>query len=174
VRGRDGTLAFYPVAENIHRDGILRTSIPQLSDPLQAAAESATRRVMEQLEYVGVLAFEFFVAGGKLLGNEIAPRVHNSGHWTIDGAQCSQFENHLRAIAGWPLGSTAMRGHAAMVNFIGELPDLGRLAEIPELHLHLYGKQAKPARKIGHANLTAASAGALKTALEKLHARMGD
>lgn len=170
VRGQDGATAFYPVAENVHRDGILRTSIPRAHDPLQAAAEQATRAVMEKLGYVGVLAFEFFVAGGKLLGNEIAPRVHNSGHWTIDGAVCSQFENHLRAVAGLPLGSTAMRGPSAMVNFIGTVPPLDQLTRIPQLHLHLYGKQAKPARKIGHANLTAGSEGELKEALETLSA----
>lgn len=170
VRGRDGATAFYPVAENVHRDGILRTSIPRANDPLQAAAESATRAVMERLDYTGVLAFEFFVAGGRLLGNEIAPRVHNSGHWTIDGAQCSQFENHLRAVAGLPLGSTALRGPCAMVNFIGAVPELSRLAAIPGLHVHLYGKQAKPARKIGHANLTADSEAQLKVALERLTA----
>ena len=168
ARSRSGEVSFYPVAENTHRDGILRTSIPRPCDPVQAAAEDSTRRVMEALDYVGVLAFEFFVAGGALLGNEIAPRVHNSGHWTIDGAQCSQFENHLRAIAGLPLGSTALRGHAAMVNFIGAVPELAQLARIPGLHVHLYGKQAKPARKIGHANLTAASEGELKGALERL------
>jgi 5-(carboxyamino)imidazole ribonucleotide synthase len=172
VRGRDGATAFYPVAENVHRDGILRTSIPRASDPLQSAAEAATRAVMERLDYMGVLAFEFFVAGGQLLGNEIAPRVHNSGHWTLDGAQCSQFENHLRAIAGLPLGSTAMRGPCAMVNFIGEVPELEKLAAIPGLHVHLYGKQAKPARKIGHANLTASTDGELKQALERLAALM--
>jgi 5-(carboxyamino)imidazole ribonucleotide synthase len=170
VRGKDGATAFYPVAENVHRDGILRTSIPRANDPLQGAAESATRAVMERLDYTGVLAFEFFAAGGKLLGNEIAPRVHNSGHWTIDGAQCSQFENHLRAVASLPLGSTAMRGHCAMVNFIGSVPELARLAAIPGLHVHLYGKQAKPARKIGHANLTADSEAQLKVALERLTA----
>ena len=172
VRGASGALAFYPVAENVHRDGILRTSIPRSGDPLQAAAEAATRRVMDQLGYVGVLAFEFFVAGGRLLGNEIAPRVHNSGHWTLDGAQCSQFENHLRAIAGLPLGSTALRGHAAMVNFIGTVPSLEKLAEIPGLQVHLYGKQAKPARKIGHANLTADTPQQLAAALGQLAALM--
>jgi 5-(carboxyamino)imidazole ribonucleotide synthase len=96
--------------------------------------------------------------------------VHNSGHWTLDGAVCSQFENHLRAIAGLPLGSTALRGPCAMVNFIGSVPDLAKLAAIPGLHLHLYGKQAKPARKIGHANLTASSESELKRALRKLDA----
>jgi 5-(carboxyamino)imidazole ribonucleotide synthase len=173
VRGKAGDVAFYPVAENVHHDGILRTSIPRASDPLQRAAEAATRAVMDELAYTGVLAFEFFVAGGKLLGNEIAPRVHNSGHWTIDGAVCSQFENHLRAVAGLPLGSTAMRGPSAMVNFIGSVPDLARLAKIPQLHVHLYGKAAKPSRKIGHANLTASSEAELKHALEKLAALIG-
>ena len=170
VRARDGSTAFYPVVENTHRDGILRTSIPRAQDPLQPAAEQATRAVLEELQYVGVLAFEFFVAGGRLLGNEIAPRVHNSGHWTIDGAQCSQFENHLRAIAGLPLGSTALRGPCAMVNFIGTVPALDALARIPGLHVHLYGKQAKPARKIGHANLTAGSEADLQQALKRLEA----
>jgi 5-(carboxyamino)imidazole ribonucleotide synthase len=170
VRGAGGATAFYPVAENVHRDGILRTSIPRAKDPLQKAAERATRAVMEKLDYTGVLAFEFFVAKGRLYGNEIAPRVHNSGHWTIDGAVCSQFENHLRAIAGLPLGSTALRGPCAMVNFIGTVPEPAKLAAIPGLHLHLYGKQAKPARKIGHANLTAETEGKLKAALRRLDA----
>jgi 5-(carboxyamino)imidazole ribonucleotide synthase len=155
VRGRDGAMAFYPVVENVHRDGILRTSVPRRDDPLQAMAEDYTRRVAEHLGYVGVLAFEFFVAGGQLFGNEIAPRVHNSGHWSIEGAEVSQFENHLRAIAGLPLGSTRLRGHSMMVNFIGEAPDTARLAAIPGLHVHHYGKTPKPQRKVGHATLTA-------------------
>jgi 5-(carboxyamino)imidazole ribonucleotide synthase len=173
VRGKDGATAFYPVAENVHRDGILRTSLPRAKDPLQKAAERATRAVMQRLDYVGVLAFEFFVAKGRLLGNEIAPRVHNSGHWTLDGAICSQFENHLRAVAGLPLGSTALRGPCAMVNFIGAAPDLSALAKIPGLHVHLYGKAAKPARKIGHANLTAGSNVQLMKALKRLLALLG-
>ncbi len=168
VRGANQQLSFYPVTENVHRNGILRTSIPRLNDPMQALAESHAGKLMEHLDYVGVLAFEFFVAGGKLYGNEIAPRVHNSGHWTIDGAHCSQFENHLRAIAGWPLGSTALRGPCAMVNFIGELPDLGKLVQFSGLHLHLYGKSPKPGRKIGHATLTAATDADLAVALAQL------
>ena len=170
VRGRDGATAFYPAASNVHRDGILRTSVPRARDPLQRSAERATRAVMQKLDYVGVLAFEFFVAKGQLLGNEIAPRVHNSGHWTLDGAACSQFENHLRAIAGLPLGSTALRGPCAMVNFIGSAPDPAKLAAIPGLHLHLYGKAAKPARKVGHANLTAKNEAELNKALKRLNA----
>ena len=174
VRAKSGETAFYPVTENVHRDGILRTSIPRAGDPFQKMAEDYTARVLQQLDYVGVLAFEFFVAKDRLLGNEIAPRVHNSGHWTIDGAQCSQFENHLRAIAGLPLGSTALRGPCAMVNFIGSHPDLAVLAAIPELHLHLYGKAPKPSRKIGHANLVAASDRALAVALKRLQDLLKD
>lgn len=157
VRGRDGAMVFYPVVENVHRDGILRVSTPRKDDPLQAEAEMHTRRVAEHLDYVGVMAFEFFVADGRLYGNEIAPRVHNSGHWTIEGAEVSQFENHLRAIAGLPLGSTALRGPSLMFNFIGEPPATAALAAIPGLHVHHYGKAPKPQRKVGHATLTAAS-----------------
>lgn len=158
VRGRDGDMVFYPVVENVHRDGILRTSVPQHDDPLQALAQDYTRRVAEHLDYVGVIAFEFFVADGQLYANEIAPRVHNSGHWTIEGAEVSQFENHLRAIAGLPLGSTALRGHCVMFNLIGQPPDDNDMARVPGLHIHHYGKTPKPQRKVGHATLTAESA----------------
>lgn len=168
VRGRDGTMAFYPVVENHHRDGILRTARPRAGDPLQVSAEDYTRRVAEHLDYVGVLAFEFFVSGGRLLANEIAPRVHNSGHWTIEGADTSQFENHLRAIAGWPLGSTAMRGPSVMVNFIGQAPETSALAAIPGVHLHHYGKTPKPQRKVGHATVTATDETQLSQRLERL------
>ncbi|MGQ0502862.1 MAG: 5-(carboxyamino)imidazole ribonucleotide synthase [Panacagrimonas sp.] len=157
VRGRSGEMAFYPVVENVHRDGILRTSVPRRDDPMQAAAEDYTRRVAEHLDYVGVLAFEFFVAEGQLYANEIAPRVHNSGHWSIEGAEVSQFENHLRAVAGLPLGSTALRGPSMMFNFIGEAPDTAALAAIPGVHVHHYGKTPKPQRKVGHATVTAST-----------------
>jgi 5-(carboxyamino)imidazole ribonucleotide synthase len=170
VRGKKGELAFYPVVENVHRDGILRTAMPRPNDPLQASAEAHARKVMEQLGYVGVLAFEFFVAGGRLLGNEIAPRVHNSGHWTIEGAECSQFENHLRAIAGLPLGSTAMRGFSSMVNFIGSAPEHAALAAIPGVHIHHYGKTPKPQRKVGHATVTAESKELLQERLARVTA----
>ncbi len=168
VRGKQGELAFYPVVENVHRDGILRTATPRRNDPLQAAAEDYAKRVVEHLGYVGVLAFEFFVADGGLLANEIAPRVHNSGHWSIEGAEVSQFENHLRAIAGLPLGSTRLRGHPAMVNFIGDAPDMTALARIPGVHIHHYGKTPKPQRKVGHATVTAATAEELATRLAAL------
>ncbi|HEY0913331.1 MAG TPA: 5-(carboxyamino)imidazole ribonucleotide synthase [Solimonas sp.] len=157
VRGKTGEMRFYPVVENVHRDGILRVAIPQPNDPLQAEAEDYARRVVEHLGYVGVLAFEFFVADGRLLANEIAPRVHNSGHWSIEGAVCSQFENHLRAIAGLPLGDTGLRGHSAMINFIGDAPANEKLAAIPGVHIHHYGKTPKPQRKVGHATATAVS-----------------
>lgn len=168
VRGRGGELGFYPLVENQHRDGILRMARPRLNDPLQALGEDYARRVIEKLDYVGVLAFEFFVADGGLLANEIAPRVHNSGHWSIEGAEVSQFENHLRAIAGLPLGSTALRGACAMLNFIGTAPVLELAAEIPGVHIHLYGKTPKPQRKIGHATVTAATQRELERRLKRL------
>lgn len=171
VRSRSGEMAFYPVIENLHRDGILRSSIPRLDDALQAEAEDYTRRVAEHLDYVGVLAFEFFVASGRLYANEIAPRVHNSGHWSIEGAEVSQFENHLRAIAGLPLGATALRGFSIMFNFIGEAPDTAALAAIPGVHIHHYGKTPKPQRKVGHATITAPTEAELherRTRLEAL------
>ena len=153
VRGRSGELRYYPLVHNTHRDGILRLSIASSDHPLQTMAESYAKRVIEKLNYVGVLAFEFFEVDGGLMANEIAPRVHNSGHWTIEGAECSQFENHLRAIAGLPLGSTAKIGESAMVNFIGSIPPAAQLLAIPGCHLHHYNKAFKSGRKVGHATL---------------------
>ncbi len=170
ARSATGELAFYPLVETSHRDGILRTARPRAGDPLQTIAESYVQRVLERLDYVGVLAFEFFVRSQALLGNEIAPRVHNSGHWTIEGAQCSQFENHLRAIAGLPLGDTALRGPCAMANFIGRAPTLSQLAALPGVHVHLYGKAAKPLRKIGHGTVLATSESELDQRLHRLTA----
>lgn len=169
VRGLDGAMRFYPIVENHHRDGILRVAIPRPGDPLQSEAEAHTRKVAERLGYVGVLTVEFFVAEGRLHGNEIAPRVHNSGHWTIEGADVSQFENHLRAITGLPLGDTAARGLSAMVNFIGRAPASAALAAIPGVHIHHYGKTPKPRRKVGHATVTAASEAELRRRLAALH-----
>lgn len=168
VRGRDGAVKFYPLVENVHRSGILRTARPLADDPLQRLGEDYARRVLEHLDYVGVLAFEFFVSEGGLLANEIAPRVHNSGHWSIEGAQCSQFENHLRAIAGLPLGGTELRGASVMVNFIGSAPATEQLAALDGVHVHLYGKQPKPLRKIGHATVTAVDEAQLDARLREL------
>jgi 5-(carboxyamino)imidazole ribonucleotide synthase len=163
VRARDGETAIYPLVQNVHREGILRTSIapaPDTVGDIQATAELYATRILTELEYVGVLALELFVddRDGRVLANEIAPRVHNSGHWTIEGAETSQFENHLRAVLGWPLGATAARGHAAMVNVIGSAPSTESLLAIPGVHLHLYGKSPRPGRKIGHVNIAAATA----------------
>ena len=155
VRGQDGAAAFYPLVENVHRSGILRvTYAPALeAASLQARAEELASQVMNELRYVGVLAVELFQVGSRLLANEMAPRVHNSGHWTIDGAVTSQFENHLRAVAGLPLGSTQPTGHNVMINLIGSHPPLDALAAFEDLRIHLYGKSPRPGRKLGHLNL---------------------
>lgn len=153
VAARDGSIATYPLTENVHKGGILRTStIPASSISPSAArrADAAVRRVVASLGYVGVLAIEFFVHNGELLGNEMAPRVHNSGHWTIDGAVTCQFENHLRAILGLPLGSTAARGPCVMHNLIGTVPPTDAMLAIDGAKLHLYGKEPRAGRKLGH------------------------
>lgn len=159
VRGLDGAMAFYPLVENRHRQGILSLSLaPALVSPdLQAAAQAHAQAVAEALDYVGVFAIEFFDMDGQLLANEMAPRVHNSGHWSLEGAVTSQFENHLRAICGLPLGSTAVRGCSLMFNWIGQLPARDRLLGLPGLHWHDYGKQPRAGRKVGHATLVADS-----------------
>ncbi|MFN0207942.1 MAG: 5-(carboxyamino)imidazole ribonucleotide synthase [Planctomycetota bacterium] len=156
VRGRDGATAFYPITENLHKSGILRHSVapaPNISDSLRSEAQQYANRILDHLQYAGVLAIEFFQVNGRLLANELAPRVHNSGHWTIDGAATSQFENHLRAIAGLPLGSTHARCATGMVNIIGGFPNISKIISIPGTRLHLYGKAARPGRKLGHVNI---------------------
>ncbi|HMQ15334.1 MAG TPA: 5-(carboxyamino)imidazole ribonucleotide synthase [Phycisphaerae bacterium] len=158
VRDRKGGLAYYPLVENVHEEGILRESRPAADPPataLQKRAEEYTSALLRSLEYVGVLALELFEVGGKLLANEMAPRVHNSGHWTIEGAETSQFENHLRAILGWPLGSTQVVGCPAMVNLVGALPDPAAVLAVPGAHLHRYGKAPRPRRKVGHVTICA-------------------
>ena len=161
VRGRNGAVTFYPLVENHHEQGILRWSLapaPGATPDLQRRAEDYALRLLHALDYVGVLAVEFFVRGGELIANEMAPRVHNSGHWTIEGAETSQFENHLRAAAGWPLGSTAPVGHSAMLNLIGAAPDAAALLALPGAHVHVYGKAPKRGRKLGHVTLRAGDA----------------
>ena len=158
VRGIDGAVACWPLVENVHEEGILRVSrapAPGLDPALQLRGEDLAVRLLHDLDHVGVLAVELFEVGGELLANEIAPRVHNSGHWTIEGAETSQFENHLRAILGHPLGSTAARGPSAMVNCIGEMPDRDAVLAVPGAHLHDYGKTPRPGRKLGHVTITA-------------------
>ena len=171
VRGRRGETAVYPLVENHHRGGILRLSIapaPRLNPVIQRSAEDAAKRVLEELQYVGVLAIEFFEHEGRLLANEMAPRVHNSGHWTIEGAVTSQFENHLRAVTGLPLGAPSNLGCSAMLNLIGEVPDSSEVLGIRDTHLHLYSKTARAGRKLGHVTLRANSPEQLATRLGEL------
>ncbi len=159
ARARRGEVVVYPLNGNVHVDGILRlTRAPFGTSGLQRRADAHLRRMLDYFRYVGVLNIEFFVRNGRLIANETAPRVHNSGHWTIEGAKTSQFENHLRAICGLPLGPTAARGHCAMINLIGNLPDTATLLAIPGAHLHDYGKRARPNRKLGHCTVVEASA----------------
>jgi len=171
VRGQDGTVAFYPVSVNEHREGILRTTrapSPGVSPQRQDEAERIAASLLHELDYVGVLAVELFDTADGLLANEMAPRVHNSGHWTQDGAVTSQFENHLRAVLGLPLGSVAPRGWSAMVNLIGSLPDQRAILAVPGCHLHLYDKEPRAGRKLGHVNVVADTPEALKERLERL------
>ncbi|HMI36718.1 MAG TPA: 5-(carboxyamino)imidazole ribonucleotide synthase [Steroidobacteraceae bacterium] len=159
VRARDGSEALYPLTRNWHAQGILRLSVaPWKAPAIERQARAHLRAVLRAFKYVGVLAIEFFVRDGRLIANELAPRVHNSGHWTIEGAITSQFENHLRAICGLPLGSTAPVGHAAMVNLIGRMPARAAMLAQPGTHLHDYGKQARAGRKLGHCTLVAPTA----------------
>jgi 5-(carboxyamino)imidazole ribonucleotide synthase len=157
VRAVTGETIFYSISENIHHDGILRLAVSRPDDPAQKQAEQHADRLLKHLDYVGVLALEFFQVGDQLLANEYAPRVHNSGHWTIEGAATSQFENHLRAITGLSLGSTALNGVAATINLIGSIPDNTEILRNYNAHLHLYGKTCKPGRKVGHITLCADS-----------------
>lgn len=156
-----GEVRFYDVGENVHRRGMLHSTFvpaPDWTPELERRAGSYASRIMEELEYVGVLGLEMFQIGDDLVANEMAPRVHNTGHWTIDGAVTSQFENHIRAILGWPLGSTERRGCSAMLNIVGTVPSLHALLQVPEARVHLYGKDPRPARKLGHVTICAESA----------------
>jgi 5-(carboxyamino)imidazole ribonucleotide synthase len=165
----DGEIRIWPLTRNVHSNGILKLSLPGVfDDSLQLKAAGQMRAMLEHFDYTGVLTMEFFLVGGELLVNEFAPRVHNSGHWTIDGATCSQFENHLRAITGMPLGATDMTAHSLMFNWIGELPDRQQVMAIPGAHWHDYGKSPRPGRKIGHATLTAESKEVLETRAVRL------
>jgi 5-(carboxyamino)imidazole ribonucleotide synthase len=154
ARSAAGGIAYYPLSANTHRGGILRYSIaPFAHVQLERRARLYLQRVMNSLSYIGVLAIEFFVVNGRLIANEMAPRVHNSGHWTIEGCVTSQFENHLRAICDLPLGSTRALGHTATINFLGEIPDRERLMAIDGLAFHDYGKEPRPGRKLGHCTI---------------------
>lgn len=171
VRSKSGETRFWPLVENEHRGGILRLSVPESdawTPALQARAEKHAADVMNALGYVGVLAIELFLKDDELIANEMAPRVHNSGHWTIEGAETSQFENHVRAILGQPLGSTRTVGRSAMINVIGKLPPREQVLAVEGAHLHLYGKDASPGRKLGHVTIRARTREELIDRLEEL------
>ncbi len=169
ARSTRGETRAYPLVENTHRGGILRVSLaPTRAARLQRSAERHLQRLFDHFGYVGVLTIEFFVQGGRLVANEMAPRVHNSGHWTIEGAATSQFENHLRAILGLPLGDTRATGYSAMVNYVGTLPDRDRVLALPGAHHHDYGKTPRPGRKLGHCTLVASTAAARDALLRRM------
>ena len=172
ARSPAGEVAVYPLAENLHVGGILRRARAPAAaggavDPARRA-EAYARAILQDLGYIGVLAVEFFEVEGDLFANELAPRVHNSGHWTIEGAETSQFENHVRAVAGLPLGAATARGHSLMLNVIGTSPDAARVLAVPGAHLHLYGKAERPGRKLGHVTVRSDDPGALEDAERRL------
>jgi 5-(carboxyamino)imidazole ribonucleotide synthase len=175
VRGRDGEFRAWPLTENWHVDGILSASLApaRAEETLVARAHAHAKRLAEALDYVGVFALELFYRDGELLANELAPRVHNSGHWTIEGSETSQFQNHLRAVLGLPLGDTRMVGIACMLNWIGEMPDANAVLTEAGGHWHDYGKSPRAGRKVGHATLRADAAADLAATLERVGAALG-
>ena len=175
VRGRDGGFRSWPLTGTWHVDGVLSASLaPAQVDPaLARTAIDYARRLAERLDYVGVFALELFCRDGGLLANELAPRVHNSGHWTLEGAETSQFQNHLRAVLGLPLGATHARGHACMLNWIGAMPDANAVLGEAGGHWHDYGKEPRAGRKVGHATLRADDPQALAGALERVGQALG-
>jgi 5-(carboxyamino)imidazole ribonucleotide synthase len=175
VRGRDGEFRAWPLTENWHVDGVLSASLApaQADEALARTAHAHARKLAEALDYVGVFALELFCRDGQLLANELAPRVHNSGHWTIEGSETSQFQNHLRAVLGLPLGDTRMLGHACMLNWIGEMPAAAPVLNEAGGHWHDYGKSSRSGRKVGHATLRADAQPELATALGRVGAALG-
>lgn len=175
VRSRSGETAFYPLVENHHSGGILRLTLapaPDLDISLQALAQQHATAILDHFGYVGVLTIEWFEHDGRLLANETASRVHNSGHWTLEGAVSSQFENHLRAIVDWPLGGTEAIGSSAMVNLIGEMPSVRDVLAVRGAHVHLYGKTPRPGRKLGHITVCASSHDELQPQLDRIRSLM--
>ena len=170
VRGRDGEFRAWPLTQNWHVDGVLSASLApaQVDEAMGETAIVHARALAEAMDYVGVFALELFCRDGELLANEIAPRVHNSGHWTIEGAETSQFQNHLRAVLGLPLGDTRMVGHACMLNWIGEMPDAACVLREAGGHWHDYGKSPRVGRKVGHATLRAESTAELAASLNRV------
>lgn len=175
VRSRTGEFRHYPLTRNWHRNGILSASLAPLKgvEALERRAVAHAQALAEKLDYVGVFALELFVYGERVLGNEMAPRVHNSGHWTIEGTPCSQFENHIRAVLGLPLGDTSAIASSVMLNWIGEMPDAAPVLSEPRGHWHDYGKSPRAGRKVGHATLCAENASELAARLERVSAALG-
>ncbi len=168
VRNPQGEIVYYPLSENEHRHGILRVSQCRQHDALQQQAQGYVSILLKKLDYVGLIALELFEVNGQLLANEFAPRVHNSGHWTIEGSETSQFENHLRAILGLPLGSTATLGFTGMVNFIGGLPESKQILSIEHTHYHLYNKIPRKGRKVAHVGIRADNEQQFSSALQTM------
>lgn len=173
ARDQKGSIQYYPIVESHHKEGILKKTItpaPNLSGALQHQAESYLGTILNHLEHVGILALELFETQEGLLANEMAPRVHNTGHWSIDSDITSQFENHIRAITGLPLGSTYTKDHYGMLNIIGEIPELSYLLKNSSIHTHLYHKAPRPLRKLGHVNVHASSEQQIQETLNSLTA----
>lgn len=172
VRGIDNDHRYYPLVENTHHNGILRLTIAPAQDidpAVQTTAEHYMQTLLDEMGHVGVLTIELFETEGGLVVNEMAPRVHNSGHWSIEGANTSQFENHVRAITGMPLGDTTpIHNFSAMVNIIGKIGPTNIVLKMPNAHLHLYDKTERADRKLGHINITASSQAELDESIEKL------
>lgn len=168
MRSPQGEVRSYPISENVHERGILIHASAKPGDPMQAKAEDYVQRLLNHLDYVGVVALELFQVGDQLLANEFAPRVHNTGHWTMNGAETCQFENHVRAICGLPLGATDLIGYAATINIIGALPNIDALLRTPYTHLHLYDKAPRAGRKIGHVNVRCDNKGEFERVLATL------
>lgn len=174
VRNAEGDLKTWPLCENKHKEGILTTTmVPAKEEPLDALAFEYAQKMAEQLNYIGVMVVEFFQTESQVMVNEFAPRVHNSGHWTIEGAHTSQFENHLRAGLGLTLGDTGMNGMAAMLNWISAFPDSNLAISDIGVHWHIYGKEPRPGRKIGHTTLTAPDPQQLHDKILQLVNRLG-
>lgn len=175
VRGREGEFRTWPLTENWHVDGVLSASLApaRVDATLEAKAIEHARKLADALDYVGVFALELFCRDGELLANELAPRVHNSGHWTIEGSETSQFQNHLRAVLGLPLGDTRMVGDACMLNWIGAMPDARPVLAEPGGHWHDYGKSPRDGRKVGHATVRADSDAELARVLERVGTALG-
>ncbi len=177
ARTAEGATRYWPATENVHVDGILHVSrapAKDVSDALLAAAVRGLEAVMARLDYVGVLVVEFFQLGERLVANEMACRVHNSGHWTIEGASSSQFDSHMRAVAGLDLVPVEAPGFSAMINLVGEIPSLERLEARDDVFLHVYGKSSAPGRKLGHVTVVSDSREELEDRIAEVLEVVGD